>query len=376
MRWKLGLTLIVLLLLGLVLGVGWYFSNSVLVPRPYSLMPEFEVTAVEEGRVVLPLPDSDNQFDDTLAEGRYGLLWEGGSGELGPAEPQGDGVSRSLTLLSGAPPTAGAPARMDTWLFRRNPEADLGLPYEAVTLSGPVGELEGWWLEQGSDTAVLMLHGRRRGDLAETLRILPTLHDMGYSVLAMNYRNHGESAMSPDGFYHYGASEWEDALAGLEFLAEQGIDNVVLYGLSMGGAVALELLENLPSGAPEISALVLDSPLVDAQSVIAQGARNMGLPLADELTDLALLVARFRAGVSWRDLDQRAFAAQVRQPVLLIAGTADSTVPIDLIDQFAQNLPEVEYRRLNGVEHVEGWNQNPAAYESWVRQFLEQHAPL
>ncbi len=376
MRLGLVILTILLLLVALLAGVGWYFSSSILRPQPYALLPEFEIVAVGEGTVTLPPPDSEGQFDDTLAQGRYGLLWEGGNGILGDVQATTDaGVTRPLSLQAGRLPEAGEGARMDPWLYRANPQDDLGLAYETVLLDGEVGPLRGWWLPQPSDTAVLMLHGRRRGDLAETLRILPTLVDLGYSVLALNYRNHGESASSPDGFYHYGSSEYRDALEGLEFLAQQGIQKVVLYGFSLGGTVALETVEHLPENAPQVVALVLDSPLVDPRSVIRLGARNMGLPVSDPLADLALLVARLRAGVDWASLDQRESAASVNIPVLLIAGTEDRTVPIEVVDTFASRLPNVEYRRLNGAEHVEGWNQNPAAYESWVRAFLQQYAP-
>lgn len=383
MRWKLGLTLLLLVLLGGAFGLGWYVSGSILTPQPYGLMPEFEILAVGEGSVTLPEPDSPAQFDDTLAQGRYGLVWEGGSGLLGDVERRGGGeVVRPLALQAGRLPVPGEPARMDTWLYHQNPRDDLGLAYEDVTLQGEVGALHGWWLPAGggsSDTAVLMLHGRRRGDLPETMRILPTLTEMGYAVLALSYRNHGASAPSPDGFYHYGASEWRDAVTGLEFLARQGARKVVLYGFSLGGAVALEAYEHQSEAAaptPQVVALVLDSPLIDARAVIERGAENMGLPLADQLADLGLLVARFRAGIDWGSLDQRASAASVRVPVLLIAGSADRTVPVEAVDAFAARLPEVDYRRLEGVEHVEGWNQNPAAYESWVRTFLLENAPV
>src|SRR5690606_18203376 len=58
-------------------------------------------------------------------------------------------------------------------------------------------------------------------------------------------------------------------------------------------------------------------------------------------------------------------------PVLLVAGTADTTVPIDAIDRFAEQIrAPLVYRRLEGVEHVEAWNAAPAAYEATLRAFL------
>lgn len=217
-----------------------------------------------------------------------------------------------------------------------------------------------------------MLHGRRRADLSETLRILPTIVDAGHPVLALAYRNHDVSAMSPDGFYHFGSSEWEDALAGLAFLAEQGLRRVVVFGYSLGGSVALETLEHLPSGTGvEVVGLILDSPSLDAPTAIRQGAIKMGLPAATALADLGLTVASWRSGVRWSSLDHRRNADRHRIPLLLIHGTGDTTVPVSLSDEFAARYGgPVDYQRVEGPEHIEVWNADPVRYEGWVREFL------
>ena len=368
------------MLLALVVGVGWYFSSLVLKPQPYGLMPEFELIDGSADTVTLPAPASRGQFADTRRTGTYGLVWAGGHGVLGDVLSSSETqLTRSLQVSAGEPPRSGEPARLDTFVYRQNPQEDLGLAYEALTLKGEVGNVQAWWLTGDADTAVLMLHGRRRGDLPETLRVMPTLVGAGYSVLALAYRNHGRSSPSPDGFYHYGHSEWRDALTGLEFLQNQGVKRVVLYGFSMGGAVALETFKHLSGSAPaklSVAAIILDSPLLDPRSVFRLGAENMGLPLAGPLTDLALGVARLRAGVNWTALDQRRTAVHISVPVLLIAGAAEQTVPIAVVDDFAAALPNAEYHRLEDADHVEAWNRDPAAYESWVSAFLQKHAAL
>ena len=49
-------------------------------------------------------------------------------------------------------------------------------------LVSDAGRLKAWWIDQDSDTAVLMLHGRRRGNIQETLRALPIVVKSGYST--------------------------------------------------------------------------------------------------------------------------------------------------------------------------------------------------
>ncbi len=88
-------------------------------------------------------------------------------------------------------------------------------------------------------------------------------------------------------------------------------------------------------------------------------------------------VATKRIGVDWRTLDQRETIHQVTVPVLLIHGSADSTVPVTLSDALAERAGgPLVYKRVEGAEHIEAWNRDPEAYEGWVRGFLTRYAPL
>ncbi len=163
-----------------LLGLGWYVSSIILVPKPYSLMPEFKIIDVgEDGvkdSVTLPLPASARQFADTRRRGVYNLLYETGYGCLGEViEETPRSLTRTFSLSYGEPPQRGAPARLDYVIYRSDPGAH-GLTFEDLTLQGRVGRLKAWWLpnegdttvDTAVDTAVLMLHGRRRADRTRT----------------------------------------------------------------------------------------------------------------------------------------------------------------------------------------------------------------
>jgi hypothetical protein len=363
----------VLLVAGLAAAL-WTATSALLVPRPYRLMPQFRVVDHVDGKVTLPAPTSKAQFADTRKEGAFGLVWEGGYGHLGPVlRDDGRRVVRPLRMVAGAPPVAGDPARMDTFLYRRDPGRDLGLPFEDVRVPSDVGDLAGWWL-RGTPGAigVLLLHGRRRGERAETLRVLPTVADGGRNVLVLAYRNHRDSPGSPDGFYHYGSSEAEDALAGARFLAEHGVTDLVLYGFSMGGATALEALKRWPAtGVPRVVGVVLDAPLVDPTAVTETRVHRAGVPFPRAWTRATLALAAWRSGVRWRELDQRRTAPDIEVPLLLMAGTDDQTVPIEVIDAFAARLAgRVTYHRVDGADHIEAWNLDPDVYAGKLATFL------
>lgn len=143
--WSLGL---VLLLVATALGfVGWFISGMILVPAPYSLMPEFEIVAVDDGAVTMPVVEDGNQFADTAKAGTYGLVWQDGYGALGEVLARSDTqVTREIVEVSGLPPRAGIEARLEPFVYRGDPRADHGIAFEDLTLSGPVGPLRAWWV--------------------------------------------------------------------------------------------------------------------------------------------------------------------------------------------------------------------------------------
>ena len=388
--------LLVALLAAGALAATWLVADrvarSALVPAPYGLQPEFTVLEVERrepdeaGRPVahvrLPLataerggPEQVRQFARVDAEGRFGLMWDDagriGHGELGPVLARdAASVTRQLVVVEGALPTAGAEARLDATLFRRDPERDHGLAFEDVRIAGPVGAIAAWWLPAEGDAAVVMVHGRRRGERNEALRALPTVVASGASVLVTSYRNHDRSDPGPDGLFHYGASEADDLLAALAWLRERGVERVVLVTYSMGGAVALLARERWPADGPELLGVTMDAPLVDPAAVITHGARRAGLPAP--LARVGVALASRRIGVDLAGLDLRARAGTLDVPLLLHATTRDGTIPIALVDAFAAAVPAalLDYRRLDAGDHVEAWNLDPDGYEAALAAFL------
>jgi uncharacterized protein len=359
-------------------------ADGMLVPEPYGLQPEFTVQGVvarpDGGHVVrLPRPpDRPAQFARTDVAGSYGLLWEVaggiGHGRLGPVVALGDGwLERPLTVVAGPPPEAGAAARIDTTLHRRDPLADLGVPFEELRLPGPVGDVAAWWIEREPHDAIVMVHGRRRGDRREALRALPAALATGASVLVTSYRNHDASAASPSGLFTYGRDEADDLLAALAWLRERGVRRVALVSYSMGSAVALVARGRWPGGGPELVGLVMDSPLVDPREVVRAAVARSGAPFPIRSAALGLALAARRAGVSWETLDLRRLVPDLDVPLLLIGAVADTTVPIALVDELAAAAPadRLDYWRVDGAGHVEAYNLAPDVYEARVGAFLE-----
>ena len=183
---------------------------------------------------------------------------------------------------------------------------------QEVTLETADGlRLAAWWLPAGP-TAVAVLPGNagNRADRAPTAR---ALHDLGLSVLLVDYRGYGGNpgAPSEDGLT-------ADGRAALQWLrTRDAVHDVVLFGESLGAGVAVAVAAEQPPDAP-VDALVLRSPFT---SVVDVARAHIG-PVPQ-----VLVRDRFPS-------EQR--VAELDAPVLVLAGERDEVVPFALSQRLAQ----------------------------------------
>ena len=132
--------------------------------------------------------------------------------------------------------------------------ADLGLAFEDVRLETADGEqICGWYLPAGvsSRLTVLFLHGNA-GNISHRFEKLSVFRALGLDVLIIDYRGYGGSTGRPTE-----RGTYRDADAAYDHLIRaRGLDpgRVVLYGESLGSAVAVDVASRKPVGG-----LVLES---------------------------------------------------------------------------------------------------------------------
>ena len=144
---------------------------------------------------------------------------------------------------------------VDRVIFHPSPGADLrpaqiGLQGEDVFLETEDGvRIHGFWLPaEGADRALLFFHGNA-GNASHRLPNAAALVGLGAHVLLLDYRGYGLSEGRPSE-----AGVYADARAGLAHLVEtRGIEEgrIVVFGRSLGGAVAVDLLSVLKEEVEE-----------------------------------------------------------------------------------------------------------------------------
>jgi pimeloyl-ACP methyl ester carboxylesterase len=375
-RWRVALlavaAVLLLALVGLVAG-AWYYADRIeegaLEPDRSPDKLDLQVVSLEEGRVTLRATRQAKDDGDWTKDGLWGLEWEAGYAQVGDIlELSEDQVVREFIPLQGEP-KIGEMVRLDSFAFPGDPLQAHGIPYREVTFASELGRFPAWFVEGTADTWVLYVHGRG-ASRREALRMLPTVNELGFPSLIITYRNDEEAPASPDGFYRFGETEWEDLEAAASYAVQQGAERLILVGYSMGGAIVVNFLLESPL-AERVQAVILDAPLLDFSAAIDRESRDRGVP--GFLTAVGKRIAGYRFGINWEKLNCLKRADELRVPVLLFHGDADGKAPVETSDALAEARPDiVTYVRVAGAGHVRAWNADPTAYEASVRDFLER----
>lgn len=137
--------------------------------------------------------------------------------------------------------------------------AKIGLSFQSVVVeSGGGVKLSGWFVPGGLENAVearptlLFFHGNA-GNISYNLDRLRVFHEAGLDVLIMDYRGYGKSDGVPS---ELGLAQ--DAMSMYFHLTEQrGVvpERLILYGESLGAAVAINLATKVP-----VAGIIVEAP--------------------------------------------------------------------------------------------------------------------
>ena len=231
--------------------------------------------------------------------------------------------------------------------------AEVGLDYEDVRLDVGNGErLHGWFVPGDAETTLLWFHGNA-GNIGDRVDNLRMLHDaLEASVFIFDYRGYGESEGTASE-----AAMYEDAEAALEYLrsikALDPAESIVLFGRSLGGAVAVEM-----AARHQVRGVIVESAFTSVRDMARKA-----YPFLPSGLLVQMLESRF---------DALSRIPDVHSPVLVLHGDRDDLVPFEhgrkLFD--AGNDPKSFYL-IEGASHNDTHLVGGKRYFDALRTFIE-----
>lgn len=242
-------------------------------------------------------------------------------------------------------------------VIEMTPDA-LNLRYEDVWIPVQLGDkterMHAWWLPANGPQRGVILHLHGNGlnisaNLGQALRF----HELGFAVLMLDYRGYGRS----EGAFPTEASFYQDAETAWSYLIQTrrtDPNQVMIYGHSLGGAIAIQLALH----HPEAAGLIVQSSFTSMRAMVDLMGPYRIFPV-----DL-LLTQHFRSIEKVKAL---------KLPVLYIHGTADALIPYPMSEALYAETPHPKQLYLvQGGGHNDVADVGGQAYLQTLQEFLER----
>lgn len=362
-----------------VLGVcaaalGWGIARKLTAPvgpRTFNLVIRDIEGLGDQLRIVL------DRTRDTEAVGIYNLWFEHGGWVQLDDDVQDHGtdqVSRTITGCSaGLTPRAGDRVSWSGIYFAT--PTDVGLDARDVKISTAGEYAPAWKIHGDPSTWAIHIHGLG-STRAGTLRGVQVATELGYTSLVVSYRNDGEGPRVGTGRSTLGAAEVGDVEESIRFAVRRGAERIVLFGWSMGAAIALQLAHR-SAYAPLVVGLVLDSPVLNWSDVIKANCQRAGLPRSAGFLTIPWLTVRLLArivglpaAVPLHEMNWIEYANELTVPMLILHGAHDDSVPLSVSERLRDQRPDIVALEAFEAGHTLNWNSDSARWRDTVAGWL------
>jgi hypothetical protein len=273
--------------------------------------------------------------------------------------------------ISSALATAEPPEDPLALGYRGNPMEALSLPFEIVRIETALGPAEAWLVpadgtEQGRAIYVHGIAGARE----DGYRHLSVLHEAGWSVLLISYRNDKSAPAGPEGLYGFGLFEWPDLEAAVErFSPGPDGPGLLVVAESMGGAILGQFLRQSPL-ADRVSAVALDSPALSFRAVIGHLAAQSGKPFPEAFALIARRLVPWQTDLDLAEAEVAATYQAYPGPLFIAHGTGDRLVPAAPSEALAAARSGPTTTHWTKADHLGSYAEDPASYAAAFGQFL------
>ena len=263
--------------------------------------------------------------------------------------------------------------------LRRLSPSDLDLPYESVyfhvrdSRTGQPLKLTAWWIPAPEDSppgrTVVALHGYTDAKVG-SIAWAPLFRSLGFNVLAIDLRAHGESEGK---FTTAGYFEREDIAQVIDQLRGRQpaqTRQVVLFGVSLGAAVAAAVAV----GRDDLAAVVLECPYYDFPHALLSHARRLGVP-GRTFQQAALRLCQWIAGIDYSQVRPVDLIPRIPAPLWVVQSCDDPFVPPpdrQAIAKAVQDRGRADggLWQIASAYHIMGMAAEPTEYRRRLGDFL------
>lgn len=265
------------------------------------------------------------------------------------------------------------------WILKRIGPDDLGLPWENLSFlvhdekTHRKLKLAAWWIPATapSSRCVIIIHGYADAKIGG-IAWAPTFREMGFNILAVDLRAHGESEGTQTTAGYFERHDLSQVIDQLRLQRPAATRELVLFGVSLGAAVA----GATAALRDDIDAVIMDCPYSDYPAAAQTHARVMGMP-GPMFQRFAIAIAQKLSGADFYACAPLRLIPTLACPLMVIHGADDLFVdPADMnaveaaTNSRAPELGPTVYWRAVDTHHVLALRTDPAEFRRQIEAFL------
>lgn len=224
---------------------------------------------------------------------------------------------------------------------------DIGLPYEDVYLDTSDGiKLNAWFVPaKDPEWTVLFCHGNG-GNIGHRIDKIEILNKLGLDIFIFDYRGYGKSSGRPSeqGLYRDAKAAYDYLVYRKRILPER----IIVYGESLGGAVAVDLTTKRKT-----KALITESVFSSTKDVAK------------------VVYPFFPAFIISSKFDAVSKIKNITTPILIIHSRGDEIIPFDQSLKLLKASPEPKKHLVLKGSHNTCYQDSKDLYISGILEFLQ-----
>ena len=223
-----------------------------------------------------------------------------------------------------------------------------GLKYEEVNFKTSDNlNLHGWYVPADSARYTLIFCHGNAGNISHRLESIKQFHELGLNVLIFDYRGYGKSegSISEQGTYLDASAAWHY----LVNKKNKKPDNIIVFGRSLGAAIACQLATQ-----KNAAALIMESAFKSVPELAAQ--------------IYPFLPVRWMSRFEYNNMEN---VQKINCPILFIHSRNDEIIPFSHGEKLysISNQPK-QFLEISG-SHNDGFLVSEMKYKIGIKKFME-----
>ena len=245
----------------------------------------------------------------------------------------------------------------------------VGLVYKEIDIETAESYISSWWIPNDSDVTLIMLHGLRGQKADEDiLTKIKAINDMGFSIVAIDFRNHGKSG---PGKFTFGLEEVDDVFSTMKYYKEyEGIKNFGIWGFSYGATTALFSGMEIDNYVEDVNlvGIFAESPYMNLLEVFTDQVAYrtpFNKTVANLLKPGTVFLTKIIYDFDFNDIEEKFNSVdEIYFPTTVISCEIDEIIPITQTIKIGNKLGN-----NSGIENFELCEAHGEAYSSDSKRY-------